>query len=140
MGLDAIVYKNAKRLLEAYGDDRIEVDGTTGEACQKDGVQISIPVELRIALRQRLGNMDEIRFLRGEVKRLFGDSDSYLNQKVLYSSSHSGDILSLSEMQVISQEVDVLRQSNDVRLQTFVETMDSLIRASRAELNPIVFV
>jgi hypothetical protein len=140
MGLDAIVYRNAANVLKTYGEEVIEIDHTTGEIFPKAGVKICIPTDMLIASRQRLGNVDEISFLRREIQKLFGDSTPLIIQKVLYSATHSGDILTNYDIKVLHQEVDVLRKTNNAQLWNFIHAMDLLIFASMAEQNPIVFV
>ena len=137
MGLDAIVYRNAANF-SAIGDDYpFEVDQATGEIFSEGA--LSVPADRLVATRQRLGNMDEVRFLRKEVQKQFGDAESILIQKVLYSATHSGDAIVVSDMALLRKELDVLRASNNVQLHSFIAAMNALIEASEGERNPIVF-
>lgn len=139
MGLDAIVYRNAAHIADAGHDDRFEVDQATGEVVPKRNT-FGIPAHMLVAERQRLGSIDEIRLLREEVEKSLVDGNSLLIQKVLYSASHSGDVIAVSDIQLLCKELDVLRTSSSIQLQEFIAAMDALVRASRSEGNPIVFV
>jgi len=138
MGLDAVVYRNGGSVSGIYGGGVFESDSTTGEAVPKEGVAGEIPEEVLVASRQRIGNVDQVGFLRQEVQRLLGDS--VLTCKVLYSGSHSGDVVAVAEFPKLRRELDVLKRRRDVRLDSFLEAMDSLLAAGEAEQNPIVFV
>jgi hypothetical protein len=138
MGLDAVVYRNAKMVSELYGEEAFETDATTGEAVPVKGVQHEIRPEALVASEQRLGNVDQVGFLRQEVQQLLGDS--VLTRKVLHSGSHSGDVVAATEFPKLRRELDVLKERKDVRLNSFLEAMESLLAAGEAEQNPIVFV
>ena len=140
MGLDAIVFRNARVLAETFDVEVIDVDPDTGEA-QVDGADGShLPPDAITVLKCRLGNLSEIVYVREAVRRLLGTADSTIEKRILYSASHSGDTLGPEEFPALKRELTILQSADDVQLGSFVAAISKLISAAETERNPIVFV
>src|SRR5947209_20223785 len=88
MGLDVAVYRHISRCSDS---DRLAVDPDTGEVLSRSaGHQLSPSA---VAIERRLGNVDEIGQMRTVVHALLNRSDSIIESRVLYSGSHSGDLI-----------------------------------------------
>ncbi|MBF0548448.1 MAG: hypothetical protein HQM08_28695 [Candidatus Riflebacteria bacterium] len=116
------------------------MDQTTGEACLKPDICSQIPLEAFVATSKRLGNHDEIRYLREKISEIFSGKGSVILERVLYSASHSGDVIPSSEFFKLREEIRQLRMLPDASLNSFVESMVTLINCGILEENPIVFV
>jgi hypothetical protein len=139
MGLDAVVFRNAKKLQEQYGPDLFETDQTTGEAVPKS-TEIKIPRDNLFAVERRLGNLSQIVWLREVVSKLLPNPGSIIPSQVLYSGFHSGDSIRLNELPQLREEIALLKSKGPPELREFIETLESLMNAAEAEGNPIVFV
>jgi hypothetical protein len=140
MGLSAIVFKNVAQLENQFGTDLFDVDRTTGETFTKPDVRLGIPRPAFVAAKERLGNVDEVRFLRDTVERLLGTSASILTSRVLYSASHSGDVIGDEELPELRRELFALKAARCEELADFLQAMERLLLAVESEKNPIVFV
>jgi hypothetical protein len=141
MGLDAAVYRNSKHLKLGPDEREAQLDRETGEVYFENAeLSRKYRSELRAA-HHRLGNIDAISFLRSEVSRLLGP-ESLLIQKVLYSGTHCGDIISLDSIAPLWVELAGIESAanQSTCLRDFVAAMQELIRAAADESNPIVFV
>lgn len=144
MGLDAIVYKNRRKLPldpEAVG---LQLDKTTGEWYSSTG---SLPDSIRIAgltaLHKRLGNADLIATLSSEASRALVPANSVLLSSVLHSGSHSGDVVAGEDVTTLGQEISIVRNrshSLSPDLARLLDELDELIAAANDNQNPIVFV
>jgi hypothetical protein len=140
MGLNAVVYRNAARLAADYGGEKVDCDPQTGEALLSQTKKWGVPEDAIVACKQRLGNVAETLFLREEVEKVLDHMDSLLLRRVLYSASHSGDIIEAGDFPRLIEEIGLLKNHGEARLIAFIEAMESLLLAAKAENNPIVFV
>jgi hypothetical protein len=139
MGLHAIVFRNIHRLEEAHGLGRFELDELTGEAIPKPGGKSTIPRDAFFATRRRIGNLAEIGFLREATGKLLVSKSSLIMDRILCSGSHSGDLIRVAEFSRLKKEIGLLKSRNESELQTFIDTLESLLCAAESEHNPIVF-
>src|SRR6185295_6292368 len=140
MGLDAVVFRNAGKLASTYDVKIVGVDSQTGEAQVAPGDSARLPRAALVAVRYRLGNLDEVARLREVIAGALKDPKSILMSKVLYSASHSGDVIGTGEVPGVRRELSVLMSMADARLDAFRSSMNELLDAAEAEQNPIVFV
>jgi hypothetical protein len=143
MGLDATVYRSLKNL-PAHLRDRVICDPESGE------VSLTDPKDDRIfessqfeAWHERIGNIALVSLIREEIAKAFGNHESLLSKKVVYSGSHCGDHIPFSEISVLSREIDELERitgaSRSPELATFIGQMRKLIAAANREGTGIVF-
>jgi hypothetical protein len=137
MGLDARVYINLKRLPAAVDLKRVSVDSQTGEVVADTGQRF-------IALEKRLGNSARVQWLGERVAgALTQIPSSLLITRVLYSGTHSGDIIEAADLPQLQREIQMVREnteSDEVEVQRFLTDFEDLLRAAEEQLNPIVFV
>jgi hypothetical protein len=134
------VFRNAARFAKTYNVEVVAIDAQTGEAqvAQEDSARL--PRDASVAVRRRLGNLDEVVRLRETIAQVLADPKSIIISKVLYSASHSGDVIGTTEIPGMRRELAILMSAKDTSLDTFVSLMNKLLDASEAEQNPIVFV
>jgi hypothetical protein len=142
MGLDAVVYRNVANI--NLGEDRrsANVDPETGEVYfEEQETARKHQGKLLPAAESRLGNVAEISALSDEITRLLGPHSSVCDQ-VLYSGSHSGDMIPTSGLPALAAEIERLRRlgSASQALLLFLKKLETLIGAALTERNPIVFV
>jgi hypothetical protein len=141
MGLNAVVYRKKAHLDLGQDEERATVIPETGEVHFEDEKLERKYYRQREAVSHRLGNIAMIGSLRYEVSQLLGP-ESFLERRVLYSESHSGDAIPVQEIDELSIELDriskIARSSPIV--QELVSTLRQLIQAAKDEDNPIVFV
>jgi hypothetical protein len=138
MGLDAVVFRNAKNLEKEFGCDLFEIDEKTGEAVPKN-TELKIPQDRFYAIERRLGNLSGIAWLRETVGDLLRNPESIVQSRVLYSGTHSGDSITLNELPRLRDEIGLLKSCGPPELRAFIDAMESLMDAAEAEGNPIVF-
>ena len=141
MGLDAVVYRNRKHLKLESDDGAARLVSETGEVYfEDDELSRKYRLQFRTA-EHRLGNMAEISALRDEVTRLIGP-DSVILRKVLYSGTHSGDIIPVESVSTLIDELNSIHcaRQQSPELKRFVGSMKEIIQAAEDEGNPIVFV
>ena len=139
MGLDAVVYKNVRSLTGVYANANLEVDETNGEVSTRGADKVR--PDMLVAARERLGNVHEVASLRHQVRELLGDgTQSLVMREILYSGSHSGDVIATGKLRQLSNEMEILGMHTGSDVQAFARRMSSLIRAAESEQNPIVFV
>jgi len=143
MGLDAVVYKNSRTIVSLCEVQPSRIDPHTGEVVFEGNTSLQYPPNFFEAARMRLGNVDTIRQLRNEVEKEIG-KNSLLVTKVLVSGTHSGDILSLSEVSKLEDELIMLQERADLDQLTALGLLSNklkvLVTAARENGNPIVFV
>lgn len=146
MGLRAVVYTNSKNLDFEISSGFLEVDSETGEifVSEKNSSHFPLPEEKTIAISYRVGNIDTVNFLKQKISNLIRDfSFSIIIEKILYSGTHSGDKLDISELDDLKKEIIYLKRilnSKDSSLEDFTENMLNLIKVAKKEENPIVFL
>ena len=141
MGLDAIVYRNRKHLEMGRDEEHAKVIPETGEVYFEDDKLARKYDHRRKAVAHRLGNISAIAELHDEVTRLLGPKSTTV-QRILYSGTHSGDAIPLTDLPELSAELHAIRQSGrgSPHLCLLVSALEELIQAAKDEGNPIVFV
>ena len=134
MGLDVIVYKNYRNLLKVCGNSMFIVDELTGECASRDEDQSKASNSNIVACEQRLGNIDKIAYLRKLVEEKLRRDNSLLVDRVLYSATHSGDIIR------VESELRSIKGGDGTVIDEFVIAMELLVKAGERENNPLVFV
>ena len=140
MSLEAVVYKNLKHMRAEFGDGPFDVDPDTGQVEPGPGSTVELPDDADCATERWIGNVSGIGDLRGVVGPIFGDRPSIVMDKIVYSGSHFGDQVDVSDMPQLRAELDILRRNDAEIIQEFVENMDALVAVAEQEGNPIVFV
>lgn len=138
MGLDTRVYIDAKRLLSVVDLAHTTRDSYTGEVNSDSGGQF-------IAIQKRLGNTSLISWLKEQVAVVLTDvPESIILTKVLYSATHSGDVIDAADFPQLQREIQLIRgkykENPDVEIQQFLDDIEELIDVAREHGNPIVFV
>jgi len=126
-------------LLGAVKDDR------TGEyyfpTPEHDG---KFPREEFIGHEFWIGNVTGVAELRQEFIELTNPVNSLLQTRVLYSGSHSGDVIEFELLPDLEQEIRELLSRDRLKLSdhaaTFLKGMLELVEVAKTEKNPIVFV
>ena len=144
MGLEAVVYVHRDKLPPTVMDELPCIDEQTGEVYFEDPeIAKKHPKNTFTAIRKSLGNVAMIGALRGEISRA-ADNNSILLSKVLYSGSHSGDIIGVSDLDKLESEIKNVRNNTSKErssvLERFLKDLTELIMAARAQQLPIVFV
>lgn len=139
MGLDAVVYKKLEHIPQALLEGGYSVEPTTGQVYPLLGADGREHPKFGIAEEARIGNLHAVGLLRTQVDRLL-PIDSIVNNCILYSGSHSGDVLCTSKLESLEIELAILLASGDDDMKQFVESMIRLIAAARREGNPIAFI
>jgi hypothetical protein len=145
MGLSAVVYTNRRNLKTNVIDDKyLEVDKETGEIFIIDeaNLNLNLPEEFFVAISYRIGNVSTVNHLHKEISRVLSEGSVILG-KILYSGSHCGDKLALSDLSILKTEIIFLKRELRNRssiLEAFTENMLELVKISEKEGNPIVFV
>lgn len=141
MGLDAVVYRNATNLHLGADEKLARRIPETGEVYFEDDEISRKYLPHRHAVEHRLENVSAVAELRDEVTRLVGPT-SMTVQRILYSGTHSGDAIPVSELPELAAELDSIRQCGrgSPHLHQFMRALKELIQAANDEGNPIVFV
>ncbi|TIT70738.1 MAG: hypothetical protein E5W60_10135, partial [Mesorhizobium sp.] len=126
MGLDAVVFRQLASLRAEYHADLVLADEETGEA-DLASLRLRDPWAAAVAFHYRFGNIATIGHLREIVADILTDPDSVLQTRVLYSSSHSGDVIEASAFGQIREELDTLRSVDIPEIVKFVAGLDALI-------------
>jgi hypothetical protein len=147
MGLDAAVYKRLEELPFTKEDLRfVAVDPRTGQVDFEDAALFRTWSDKVKVVEKRIGNIALVSLLRAEMERILGgqSSGTLLIRKVLYSGTHSGDIISKEDLSSLKHEITSVRGTTGHRLspelESFLADMEELIAASERHGNPIVFV
>ena len=141
MGLDAVVYRKLNHL--DLGEDLrlAKLDPETGEVYfESEDLARKYAKQLCVC-EHHLGNISKIAECREEVSQLLAP-ESHLLRKVLYSGTHCGDWIRLSEMELLSTEIESIRRRGRASegLRELLTSVEDLLRAANSEGNPIVFV
>jgi len=141
MGLDAVVYRNREHVEMGRDGEHAIVIPETGEVYFEDDRLARKYDHKRKAVEHRLGNISAAAELCDEVTRLIGP-ESMTVQRILYSGTHGGDTIPLSDLPELSAELHVIRRSGraSAHLHQLVGALEELIQAAKEEANPIVFV
>jgi len=139
MGLDAVVYRNIESLPESLREQVKVVDHQTGELEVASGPRLT---ETLLAADVRIGNISGVAWLREQIESRWPEKCSLILNLVLYSSTHSGDFITLDQVGQIKLEIagiDCADDSIPPRLAAFFEQMTELVNAAECEGNPIAF-
>ena len=101
--------------------------------------------EITIAARERLGNEHLVTLLRAELFNLgFENDTSLILRKILYSGTHSGDVISADDFNGLKRELAYITEMSLPRgstaLLSFLAKMQNLVAVAEEQGNPIVFV
>jgi hypothetical protein len=147
MGLDAAVYRRLDELPFTKEDLRfIEVDPRTGQVDFEDAALFRAWSDKVKVVEKRIGNIALVNLLKAELERVLGESSSetLLISKVLYSGTHSGDVISKEDLGSLKHEIALVRgvtgHQKSSELESFLADMEELVTASERHGNPIVFV
>ena len=147
MGLDAAVYRRLEELPFTRDDLRfITVDPRTGEVDFEDASLFRAWCDRVKAAEKRIGNIALVNFLKSEIEKILGHSSSatLLISRVLYSGTHSGDIISKEDLGSLKQEIALVRgiagHQASPGLRSFLADMEELVATSEQHGNPIVFI
>jgi len=147
MGVDATVYRRLDELPFTKEDLQfVSVDPRTGQLDFDNADLFRTWGDKVKVVQKRIGNIALVNLLKAELQRILGDSNSrtLLIDKVLYSGTHSGDIISKADLASLKQEVAKIRESKghpiSKELDRFLSDMEELVVASEQHDNPIVFV
>jgi hypothetical protein len=141
VGLDAVVYRNRKHLQLGSDEELARLVPETGEV-YFDNDELSRKHRHQLeTVGHRLGNIAAISALRDEATPLIGP-ESILLRKVIYSGTHSGDMIPLESLPLLSAELESISNANQQspELRHFIRSLQELIRAANHEGNPIVFI
>ena len=144
MGLDAVVYKNRKSL--PFDPELVGavLDVNTGEFYFQDSAaERRFTGTALVAASRHLGNVSAVESLSEAVERSLGRQDSVLLNRVLFSGTHSGDVIEPRHFQQLGTEIEEVRKSlvpdQVPELAEFLRSMEDLLKAALQEGNPIVF-
>jgi hypothetical protein len=108
-----------------------------------DETERKYPQDFFKAISKRLGNIADISALREEIGHVSGSIPYILWSRVLYSATHSGDVIDVTDLDQLAAEIQVISlkagEQASPSLKCFVADMTELICAARREQNPIVF-
>lgn len=144
MGLDAVVYKGRRSLPFIPEEVGAILEPKTGEFYFADSkIEKRFNSEGVIATSKRLGNASTIGSLSEVVELALRRDKSILQDKVLFSGTHSGDVIEPTDFVQLRAELDEVRGSSPHNkvpiLAEFVLNMEDLLDAALKESNPIVF-
>ena len=147
MGLDAAVYRRLEELSFTEKDlSSITVDPKTGQVDFEDPALFRIWRDKIKAVEKRIGNSSFVNLLKTEIEELLGHStaEMLLISKVLYSGTHSGDMISKHDLDYLRREIGLIRgiagSHGSPELGNFLADMEELVVASEKHRNPIVFI
>lgn len=145
MGLIAVVYLAKDNLHFDMYKEGAEIDARTGAIYFRDPEKKKVyPRETRQAIRIKLGTSYDLIEVAKELGPMLGAAESVLTDRVLYDISHSGDLIQLSDLDRLDSELHAVQDRIGARasklLMKFLTDMFMLVRASREQRNPIVFV
>jgi len=143
MGLDAVVYKNREVVdLGRHASQALVVPETGEIYFDEQQFYRDYPKGHFEAVRFRIGNVAAVAELLDEVRKLAG-SNSFIETRVLFSGSHSGDTIATRELAPLAREVEALSDPNLSKspgLEELLRQLKGLIQAAQTHGNPIVFV
>ena len=141
MGLNAVVYRKREHLQLGPDEEHATLIPETGEVYFEDPKLDKKYLHKREAMAHRLGNATAVSILSDELSKLIGP-ESFLERKVLYSGTHSGDFIPIRELDELSAELNHIRETgrSSPLMQELVNALEQLIQAAKDEGNPIVFV
>lgn len=146
MGLAAVVYLDKENIKIDFDKDALRFDDRTGEVYVDDIIASqSYPEDMFIAIYKNLGNIMAIAEIRKEIIDMSHEESSVLLEKVLYSGSHSGDIIEVKDLTALEFEINMIKGKtveyvSDNIVILFLQSMEELVQAAKKQVNPIVFI
>lgn len=137
MGLNAVVFKNIRQFSPPVESGGFSTDPETGEV-QPPPCHPEIPWSELVAVEVRIGNVAEIDCIRKIVNDEIGES--LLLKGILYSGTHSGDVIPTGEVNQLRTELNLLKSKRRPELENLIADLESLVDHAERESNPIVFV
>jgi len=110
-------------------DEIVEFDDWRNTACQHDE---------GILVHEWLGNTAGVATLRSLLEQLPSPPD-FILERVIYNGTHCGDSINVSELDILSREVEQISQTRDPSVKHFYLQMKGLVEASQSVAKPIVF-
>jgi hypothetical protein len=144
MGLNGIVYRNRRSLPFDPEQAGAALDARTGEFYFQDSAQEKrFNGGVVVAVSRHLGNVNTVDSLSQAVERSLGRQDSLLQNRVLFSGTHAGDVIEPAQFDQLGAEIEEVRKSPMADqvpgLAKFIRSMGDLLEAALEEGNPIVF-
>jgi len=143
MGLDAYVYRNRTRLAFDPSVPGVSIDDRTGLIDFDDPELYRRFADHVVARHYRLGNVALVSQLHDEISGTTAVHLPIIREKVLGDGTHCGDFIELSRLDALEHELDLLAaataRSRSPYVDDFLLHMRELVRAARAENNPIYF-
>src|SRR5262249_1145066 len=88
------------------------------------------------SVRPDLGNVITIRAIREELESHRLGRRSVILDQILYSASHFGDAIPLSDLNRLKQEIELIRSNSpSAGMQNFLAKLSELIGAAETESN-----
>ena len=117
MGLDATVFRNPKNLPERLRERVTVTSPDSGEIDFRNAADDQTFGSSKLEVwHERIGNIGTVAFLREEIARAFGNQESLLSKKVVYSGSHTGDHIPFSQIDLLSREIEQFGKDNQCLL------------------------
>jgi hypothetical protein len=136
------VYRSTEHLPFDSTRPGITIDPVTGVVDFDDPELHRLHSDQVVAWHHRLGNTTTITELRKEVAAITGSHVPFVNAKILYSETHSGDYIEVSQLDTLARELAVLSAGMKPGTRwapAFVRQLRELIAVARQEGNPIYF-
>ena len=86
-----------------------------------------------------LGNVAMIAYLRARTSQLLPNG-SIVAEKILYSGSHSGDVIGVGDLGLLKSEMRILGDDEDADMQVFCRSLSVLVEAALENGADISFV
>ena len=143
MSLHAVVYKRLENVPEEIRQLVRTVDPSSGEIeFIADELEARYARNRLLAADVALGNSAMILWLANAIEKECAGKCQTLSKAFLYSGSHSGDFVPLSEVIKIKNELETARLDAphiETELRELAERVSVLVSAAMTERNPIVF-
>lgn len=119
------------------------MDSLTGELEFVDAQPPSPPYnDSLLAANIRIGDISKVGWLREQIESWWPGRCSVILNAILFSSTHSGDFVSLAHVRRISVEIGEINCSDasaPAELAASFEQIRQLLNAAERERNPLVF-
>ena len=147
MGLDVAVCRRLDELPFTKEELRsIAVDPRTGQVDFEDAALFRAWSDKVKVVEKRIGNIALVHALKAELEKILGNSSSttLLIGKILYSGTHSGDVIPKDDLGSLKHEITLVRGiagcQKSSELESFLADMEEVITASEHHGNPSVFL
>jgi hypothetical protein len=143
VSLHAVVYKRLDNVPEEIRELVRIVDPSSGETeFIADELEARYSLNRLLAADVALGNSAMILWLANAIEKECAGKCQTLSKAFLYSGSHSGDFIPLSEVIKIKNELETARLAApqiETGIRELAEKVSVLVSAAMTEGNPIVF-